>query len=62
MIIPENISNPAKRALKGAGIANLRQLSSYSEKEIAHLHGIGPNALEKLKKAMKEAGLKFKTK
>jgi hypothetical protein len=35
------LSAPALRALANAGITGLKQLASYSEKEIATLHGIG---------------------
>jgi hypothetical protein len=38
----------------------LKQLAKYSEAEIAALHGMGLNALNKLKDAMKEQALWFK--
>jgi hypothetical protein len=50
---------PAERALAGAGIKNLRQLSRFSEAEIRQLHGIGPNALGKLHQALTDLGLSF---
>lgn len=50
---------PAERALAGAGIKNLRQLSRFSETEIRQLHGIGPNALGKLHQALTDMGLSF---
>ncbi len=53
------LSAPAQRALAGAGIQNLRQLSKFSESEIKKLHGIGPNALNELRRALKEKGLSF---
>lgn len=53
------LAAPAQRALSGAGIQNLRQLSKWSEKEIKDLHGIGPNALQELKRALKEKRLSF---
>ena len=56
------ISAPAQRALAGAGIQNLKQLSKFSETEIEALHGIGPNALKELKKALKKNGLAFRNK
>lgn len=58
----ENIklAAPARRALAHAGITSLKQLSGYTEAEIANLHGIGKNALDALKKAMVEQGLTFK--
>lgn len=57
--LPDNISNPAKRALSNAGIGSLRELSAFSEKDIAALHGIGPNAMAKLKQALAGKGLGF---
>lgn len=54
------MSAPARRALENAGIKTLKQLSKYSEKEISQLHGMGPNAIVKLKMALKKEGLGFK--
>ena len=54
------ISAPAQRALASAGIANLKQLSKFTEVEVAQLHGMGPNALGKLREALKANGLFFK--
>jgi DNA-directed RNA polymerase alpha subunit len=51
------LAAPAQRALAGAGIQNLKQLSSFSESEIKELHGIGPNALKELQRALKAKGL-----
>jgi DNA-directed RNA polymerase alpha subunit len=56
---PLNLAAPAQRALANAGITSLKQLSEYTEKEIADLHGMGPNALEKIKKSLLEKGLSF---
>jgi DNA repair protein RadC len=53
------LSAPAARALANAGIQNLRQLSNFSEGEVKRLHGIGPNALAKLRAALKAKGLWF---
>jgi predicted RecB family nuclease len=54
------ISAPARRGLENAGIKTLKQLSKYSEKEISQLHGMGPNAIGKLKLALKKEDLAFK--
>jgi len=56
---PTNLAKPAQRALTGAGIQSLEQLSQYSEAEIKQLHGIGPNALDKLQCNLAEKGLSF---
>jgi hypothetical protein len=53
------LAAPAQRALAGAGIQNLKQLSAFSETQIKELHGIGPNALKELHKALKAKGLSF---
>lgn len=54
------ISAPARRALAHTGIATLQQLSNFTEKEVKDLHGIGPNAVEKLKAELTKSGLAFK--
>ncbi|MFN8434051.1 MAG: DUF1801 domain-containing protein [Anaerolineales bacterium] len=54
------ISAPAQRALASAGITDLKQLSKLTEAEVAQLHGMGPNALGKLREALKVNGLSFK--
>jgi predicted RecB family nuclease len=51
---------PARRALENAGIKTLDKLSSYSEKEILSLHGMGPSSIPKLKEALKLQGLEFR--
>jgi uncharacterized protein YdhG (YjbR/CyaY superfamily) len=54
------LAAPAQRALASAGISDLKQLSKYREAEVAQLHGMGPNALDKLRAALKAQGLSFK--
>ena len=56
------LSSPARRALEHNGITSLKQLSGFSEKEILKLHGLGKASIPKLKEALKEKGLSFKTK
>jgi hypothetical protein len=34
-------------------------LTKFGEDEIKHLHGIGPNALYQLRRALRENGLSF---
>jgi hypothetical protein len=57
--LPAKLGAPAERALAGAGIKNLRQLTRFSEAEIKQLHGVGPNALGKLRQALADKGLTF---
>ena len=60
--LPAKLGAPAERALAGAGIKNLKQLTKFSEAEIKNLHGVGPNAIGKLRQALAEQGLSFKNK
>jgi hypothetical protein len=60
--LPPGLAQPAQRALAGAGIHNLEQLATISEAEVKQLHGIGPNALAKLRSALGARGLSFATK
>lgn len=53
------LAAPARRALAGAGITSLEDLSAYLEADIAALHGMGPNALATLREALAGAGLQF---
>ena len=57
--LPVGLVQPAQSALAGAGIQRLEQLTNYSETEIKGLHGIGPNALSRLRSALSEKGLSF---
>lgn len=54
------IAAPALRALQSAGIANLKDLTKVSQDELMQLHGMGQNALGKLREAMKAKGLSFR--
>ena len=54
------LSAPAQRALANAGYLNLKHLTTVTEVELAKLHGMGPNALGKLKQALAERGLSLR--
>jgi hypothetical protein len=54
------LASPARRALQGAGITRLRQLTKITEEELLQLHGMGPNALGKLREALETNGLSFR--
>ena len=56
---PKGLAQPALRALAGAGYGNLDQLSYATEASLLGLHGLGPNALAKLRAALHEVGLSF---
>ncbi len=57
--LPVGLSAPARRALVGAGYLQLEQLTRVSEAEIKKLHGIGPNALVQLRRALDAKSLSF---
>ena len=54
------LSNPARNALLHYKIDTIQKLSSYTEKEILKIHGIGKASLPTFKKALEENGLTFK--
>ncbi len=54
------VSAPARRALATLSIYSLDELSKFTKKEIANLHGMGPSGVKILQNALKEAGLNFK--
>ncbi|WP_219836774.1 hypothetical protein [Paenibacillus sp. R14(2021)] len=56
---PGGLAKPAHRALANAGLSSLADVSRMSEHDFKKLHGIGPNALEKIRQAMKAKGLSF---
>jgi len=55
--LPLELSAPARRALVGAGYVRLDQLTRLSEAELKQLHGIGPKALDQLRRALETRGL-----
>ncbi len=57
--LPDKLAQPARRALAGAGISRLEQLTEYSEGELLELHGIGSKAVGQLRHALLKKGLSF---
>jgi hypothetical protein len=57
--LPDGLASPARRALVGAGYLRLEQLTKVTEAEIKQLHGIGPNALKQLRRALEANGMSF---
>jgi DNA-directed RNA polymerase alpha subunit len=55
------LSAPARRALQNNDVTTLQQLSQLTEQEILEFHGMGKASLPKLRKALSEKGLSFKT-
>jgi len=57
--LPIELAAPARRALVGAGYLRLEQLTRLSEIELKQLHGVGPNAINVLRRALDAKGLSF---
>lgn len=57
--LPTNLPKPAQRALAAAGYTRLDQLTNVSEAELRALHGIGPNAVEQLRRSLAACGHSF---
>lgn len=55
------IGAPARRALERENIRTLEDLAKWTEKDILNLHGMGPSSIPKLKKALSEYDLTFKS-
>ena len=54
------LSNPARNALLHHEIDTVQKLSSYTEREILKIHGIGKASLPVFRKSLEEQGLSFK--
>jgi len=54
------LAKPAQRALANAGYIRLEQLTKVTEAELSRLHGMGANALGRLREALTLKGLSFK--
>lgn len=57
--LPIRLSAPAQRALAGAGISTLNDLTHWREADLLALHGLGPKTIRPLRDALAEAGLSF---
>ncbi|UYN98120.1 MAG: hypothetical protein KIT02_08995 [Devosia sp.] len=55
------LSRPAHAALAHAGIATFADLTQWTRKAVADLHGIGPKSFVELDPAMAERGLGYKS-
>jgi hypothetical protein len=53
------LGKPAQRALAGAGYLRLEQLTKISEADVLRLHGMGPKALDRLRRALAARGQRF---
>jgi hypothetical protein len=59
-VFPRDIGRPATRALAVAGYRELADLTAVTEVQLLSLHGVGPKAVERLRRAMAEQGLSFR--
>jgi DNA-directed RNA polymerase alpha subunit len=57
--LPTRLASPARRALVGAGYVRLEQFTQLSEAEVLQLHGMGPKAVDQLRRALADRGLSF---
>ncbi len=57
--LPVELAKPARRALVEAGYGRLEQLTDLSEAKVKQLHGVGPKALDQLRRALAAKGLSF---
>jgi hypothetical protein len=57
---PPGLSQPALRALAGAGYTRLEQLRKVAEADLLKLHGMGPKGVRILRAALEAQGLSFK--
>lgn len=55
--LPTGLSEPARRALAGAGLTTLEEVAALTETELMKLHGMGPKALQTLRRALAAKGL-----
>jgi hypothetical protein len=55
----DSLAAPARRALANAGYRRLADLDGVREPDLARLHGMGPNALGKLKAKLAATGSKL---
>ncbi len=57
--LPAGLSKPAQRALAGAGYTRLAQFTKLREADVMRLHGMGPKALDLIRRALAATGLAF---
>ena len=57
--LPAGLARPAQRALAAAGYVRLEQFTRVSEAEVLKLHGMGPKALDQIRRALAVRGQSF---
>ncbi|PID96263.1 MAG: DNA-binding protein [Actinomycetales bacterium] len=56
--LPDQLAAPARRARDAAGITTPEAVARAGLDRIKDRHGVGPNAVDALEKALEEAGLR----
>jgi hypothetical protein len=56
----KGLSQPARRALRAAGILTPRDLARFSRRELMALHGFGPKALDALHEELLRQGVRLR--
>ena len=57
--LPPGLAKPAQRALTRAGYSRLEQFTKLSEAEVLRLHGMGPKAVDQIRRALAASGQSF---
>ena len=57
---PAGMSGPALRALHTAGVRSLDDLTRWTERDLAALHGMGPKGVRVLREALAASGRGFR--
>lgn len=57
--LPAGLANPARRALAGAGYTRIEQFTRVREADVLKLHGMGPKAMDLLRRELAARGLSF---
>ena len=57
--LPKAIGRPATNAFALAGLTRLDQFTSVREADLLRLHGVGPKAIEAIRRALAEQGRSF---
>ena len=59
-VLLDKLASPARRAIQSTGASTLEELVANTKLEIANSHGIGPNAMQKIARVIREYGLTYK--